>query len=485
MNSANAKRDSLSPAVVSFVTGVSVLGVAIGMLVMAGTGTAAPEPSVILLWTVVFLVGEIMVLRTPTGKGNVSMASAMHLSVLLIASLPVLLPAIWISRLVANLIIQRQAWYKALFNAAQVSLAIAGAFYVYAVFSGERLLLENGHALIQGLPAFAAAAITYYVINTGLVSGVLGLVSRTNPWRAWRENYGYRVALVSFVSLFLLAPVATIAYQSVGVIGLIIFFLPMLFIRDSFERYIILERTQRALIGSERLAAKGEMAASVGHEIGNYLAVISGNLQMIQMKGESLASEEGKDRLVKITEQVKQMSSLSKGLMDFSYLESKSLPTDICGLVRGAVDFLRPQNRYDLTEISVEYDNRAGILKVDPAQIQQVLMNLLNNAADAMNEANVAKQQIRVWVRWIASQDLVEIGVQDNGPGIAAEVKRRIFEPSFTTKENGHGFGLSTVFRIVDNHQGCISVDEAPSGGAIFRIQLPAHSTKRRPLSAA
>ena len=483
MHAVNGKREALTPTVVSFVTGVTMLAGAIGTLIL--TGSTAPDPTAILLWTAVFLAGEILILHTPTGKGTVSMASAMHLSLLLITSLPILLPAVWISRLTANLIFQRQAWYKALFNAAQVSLALAGAFYTYKFFDGARPILSNGSTLTQALPAFAAAATTYYVINTGLVSAVLALVTRTPLWLAWRENYGYRVALVSFTALFLLAPVATIAYQAAGIVGLILFFLPMLFIRDAFQRYIILERAQRALIGSERLAAKGEMAASVGHEINNYLSVISGTLQLIQRKGEKVSAEDGQTRLQQISEQVTQMASLSKGLMDFSSLDSKPVSTDLCSLIRETVDFLKPQDRYDATEISVDYDNRVGILKVDPAQIQQVLMNLLNNAADTLGDAGVARKRISVWVRWIGSKDVVEIGVQDNGPGIPDDIKRRIFEPGFTTKDSGHGFGLSTVYRIVDNHEGRISVEDAAEGGTVFRVRLPAQSTQRRPLSAA
>ena len=124
------------------------------------------------------------------------------------------------------------------------------------------------------------------------------------------------------------------------------------------------------------------------------------------------------------------------------------------------------------------------MVELDPAQIQQVMMNLINNAADAMSDIDLRERRLSVWVRWRTGDDTVELGVQDSGPGVSAEMKPRIFEPSFTIKNSGHGFGLSTVYRIVSNHRGTISVEDAPGGGALFRILLPARPSSRRPLAA-
>jgi len=425
-----------------------------------------------------------MSFQTPTGKGTVSMAATLHMAAIVAQGLTVLLPAIWVSRLVANLIIQRQPWYKAVFNGAQVALAVAAASLTYMYLGGVRPVVLGTGIPTGVIAAWAAAAGAYYVINTGLVSGVIALAANTSFWHAWRENYGYRVEIVSTLALFLLAPVAAVSHQALGLWGLIAFLIPMLFIRDACDRYIILERTQRALIGSERLAAKGEMAASVGHELNNYLAVLTGNLQLMQMIGGD-HHEKDKERLKNVVEQVKRMSTLSKGLMDFSHLDSKPVPTDLRRLLQDTLDFLGPQNRFDGVDVSLETDPRIGVVSLDPAQIQQVLMNLAMNAADAMGEADTLRSQLRIWARWDAGRTLIELGVEDSGPATPPELRRRLFDPGFTTREAGHGFGLSTVYRIVSNHGGKIAVEDGRNGGTIFRIQLPVVTSNSRALSAA
>ena len=127
-------RSSLSQPVASYIAGVVLMSVLSGALAM--WGSPRPEPLVVLLWTTVFLAGECMLFVTPTGKGSVSMAATMHL-----ASLPILgpfgfIPAVWGSRLVAYLMIQRQSWYRAVFNAAQVPLALLASSFAYRCCGG-------------------------------------------------------------------------------------------------------------------------------------------------------------------------------------------------------------------------------------------------------------------------------------------------------------------------------------------------------------
>lgn len=142
-----------------------------------------------------------------------------------------------------------------------------------------------------------------------------------------------------------------------------------------------------------------------------------------------------------------------------------------------------PPNRFDDVVILIETDPRVGVVLVDPAQIQQLLTNLFFNSADAMRDAGCRQSQIRLRIDYLAARGVVSLTLADTGPGIPDDVRHHIFEPGFTTKSDGHGFGLSTVFRIVQNHNGFIFVENTPDGGAQFRIQLPAQTT--RALSAA
>jgi two-component system sensor histidine kinase HydH len=112
-------------------------------------------------------------------------------------------------------------------------------------------------------------------------------------------------------------------------------------------------------------------------------------------------------------------------------------------------------------------------VRADPAQLQQVLLNLFVNAADAMGENGNSHKRISVSSEVDERHRSVRMVVTDTGPGIPAKNLLKVFEPSFTTKKDGHGFGLSTSYRIVANHGGTIAAETVPGAGARFTIVLP------------
>jgi C4-dicarboxylate-specific signal transduction histidine kinase len=144
---------------------------------------------------------------------------------------------------------------------------------------------------------------------------------------------------------------------------------------------------------------------------------------------------------------------------------------DLNELVTRTVEFVRPQNRFDGVTMDVDLDPGLPPVVLDGGRIQQVLINLLANAADALKEAGVTKPRIQV--RTSRVDGAVGIRVTDNGPGIPEENLTRVFEPHFTTKATGHGFGLATSFKIVASHGGRIEAENRQEGGAEFSIQLP------------
>ena len=460
---------TLSSTTRSYIAGVVCL--TIGALIYGWSRGPVPDAQSLVVWAGAFLIAEVMRFRTPTGKGNVSMAITVHLAAVPLVPVTLLLPAAWMARMTADLLIMRARWYRALFNACQVTLACFSAATVF------HLLLPKFHGVattqyVLLVGALSAGWLGYAIVNQGLVSGVLSLVSGSRYLTVWRENFGYRVEMASSIALFLLAPMISLMYQSIGFWSFATFALPVLFVRDACERYIELQRTQRALIGSERMAAKGEMAASVAHELNNMLQVISGNVELHLLRSKTWTPEE-RTRFDRVKDALSKMRGLSKGLLDFSHQESKPLPTDLAVLVRDTLTFVRPQNRFDGVELSGEVDERAGVVLVDPAQMQQVLTNLLFNAADAMKDSGTLAPRIDVRLTWLESESLIEFCVSDNGPGVPESVGHKIFEPGYTTKEYGHGFGLSTVFRIVKNHHGTIGVERSGEGGAAFLVRIP------------
>src|ERR1043165_3383231 len=179
------------------------------------------------------------------------------------------------------------------------------------------------------------------VINTFLVSGVIAIKDNHNVLMIWRQNYGYSTEIVSSVALMLLAPLVVLSYGAISFTGIILFFLPLVFIRDASLRYIQLQKAQKTLIASEVMAAKGEMAASIGHELNNYLAAISGRAQMILM----LVPPDAEPKLRKsaeiIWETMTDMSKLTIGLMEVGNTAMEKRPSLLNELVLKTVEFVR------------------------------------------------------------------------------------------------------------------------------------------------
>jgi signal transduction histidine kinase len=217
------------------------------------------------------------------------------------------------------------------------------------------------------------------------------------------------------------------------------------------------------------------MAAEIGHELRNQLAAISGRAQMLLRDSEREAFGAVPRHAQIILEQSKRMETLSKGLMDFSGAELRIERVDVNALTQRSMEFVRSQNRFDGVEWDLQLSNAVPELRADPGQLQQVLLNLFINAADAMKESANGRRVIEVTTGFDERSRLVSIVVSDTGPGIPLNHLAKIFEPHFTTKPEGHGFGLSTSYRILTNHGGHISAESPPGRGATFTVTLPLH----------
>ncbi|MFI5372965.1 MAG: sensor histidine kinase, partial [Candidatus Eisenbacteria bacterium] len=226
---------------------------------------------------------------------------------------------------------------------------------------------------------------------------------------------------------------------------------------------------------TERMAAKGEMAAEIGHELRNQLVAISGRAQMLLRDAQRGVQEHVERNAQIILEQSKRMETMSKGLMEFSARELKVERVDVNALLQKSVEFVRTQNRFDGVEWDLRLAGAIPELRADPGQVQQVLINLFFNAADAMRDNGPISKTIGVMSELDDRAKQVRVLVTDTGTGIPANVMPRIFEPHFTTKAEGHGFGLSTSYRIVTNHGGRIVGTNLPGRGACFTLTLPLH----------
>jgi signal transduction histidine kinase len=452
---------------------------AAGLAVLAVLSAELPrwDFAEIATWSVLSILAEMLWLSTISGQATVSMASTFNLAVLLLLGMEKAAWVVGASTLFANFAIQKREWYKALFNLAQMTLTVSFAGLLYRLLGGGLLTVGNYHRVFDDphqILTFSAAAISYHAANTCLVAGVIALTTRRPVVEVWLRNYGYANEIVSSMALLLLAPIVVLSYLAVGMNGIVLFFIPLFFIRDSCKRYIDLERAQDSLIRSERMAAKGEMAAEIGHELNNYLAAISGRAQLLLMAAQKLADPKILQSAQIIYENAKNMAGLTKGLMDFSHKDTQKRKAEINDLIRKTVEFIWPQNKFDGIAFQLDECEPLPEISVDAGQIQQVLLNLFSNAADALNEGKRSPKVIRVKTGFLPDRGLALIEISDNGPGINPEISDKIFEPGATDKKGGHGFGLSTSFRIIENHKGRIEVKSRAGEGATFSIYLPA-----------
>ncbi len=240
------------------------------------------------------------------------------------------------------------------------------------------------------------------------------------------------------------------------------------------ERTRTLRETQAQLVQSGKLAAVGTLAAGVAHELNQPLMIIRGYAQEL-LGDRRITDEEIRDDLWRIEAQTTRMTAIINHLRDFSR-ESKGKReiTDLNRVVEDALIFLGQQLKRGNVAIMRELHPALPMVRIDPLQIEQVLLNLITNARDAMESTGMGTITIRTDV---VSGDRVALSVTDTGPGIPDEIRTRIFDPFFTTKEvgKGTGLGLSICHGIIEEHGGDLSMESpAVDGrGARFTMILP------------
>lgn len=226
------------------------------------------------------------------------------------------------------------------------------------------------------------------------------------------------------------------------------------------------------LMESDRLAAVGELVAGVAHEVNNPLSSISAFAQLLLR--DSTLTPQQRESLDVIRGETMRASQVVKDLLAFARRsERQTAPLDLNGVV-GRTLRMR-QYQFNEASVRVESELAADLPSVmgDARQLQQVCLNLLTNAVQAMSPAGGVLR-----VRTYQANDRVRLEVQDTGPGISVDARARIFEPFFTTKQEGEGtgLGLSVTYGIVTTHGGTIEVVETGPEGTTFRVTLPAAS---------
>ena len=232
-------------------------------------------------------------------------------------------------------------------------------------------------------------------------------------------------------------------------------------------------RAEARILLNEKLAAVGQLAAGVMHEINNPLATIAACAAAIdgRLADAGLQDSVVQDYLSLVDREVERCTSIVGGLLDFSRPRSQAkAPTDLNSLVDETLALLRPQRRLRGIDVRRQLDPELPPAMLNREQIIQVLISLIMNAADAMEGSGVL-----TICTGRAGIGGVFVSVADSGPGIAPAARHRIFEPFFTTKPPGRGtgLGLSICYGIVQEHRGTLDVESEQGAGAVFRVTLP------------
>ncbi|MDR2875274.1 MAG: two-component sensor histidine kinase [Methylobacillus sp.] len=227
-----------------------------------------------------------------------------------------------------------------------------------------------------------------------------------------------------------------------------------------------LERLKENLTRAAKLAVVGEMAAAMTHEVRTPLGILRSSAQLLLR--EPGLSAEGREVCGFIISETERMNRLVTTLLDCARARPPELkPANVAELAAQSIAMLKPQAMKKNIALELHLDDNDATVLCDPEQITQVLLNLLLNALQILPENS------RVEISTRRETDHLVIEIADDGPGIAPELRERVFDPFFTQRNGGIGLGLTVVRQIAVAHRGNIIADKSALGGALFRVTLP------------
>jgi signal transduction histidine kinase len=433
----------------------------------------------ITFWTLLVIFSESFLIYLPL-SGYLSIGTAIDIPIIIIfePSIAALYGAVGA---VSSLIVRRAPLYKILFNVALFMLTMGVSSWVFHSLADGINFIESPQLIF----VFLLTVAVYFFLNSGLLSIAIGLSEGISPKIIWLKNHSWTIPYL--VVLSAIGYLMVMVNFALGKWAIVLLLLPVLLIRKAYSQYMDLKKIQDQLIRSERLAAVGQMAAGISHEIDNPMSVILGYSDYLLKKMSQ--DDPIREDMEIIKKEAERCKSTIREYLDFSRPKAQVEVLYIHQVIKSAISLLRYEIKSKDVDVIFKQNDENQKIMGDMKQLEQVFVNIILNALQAMPQGGRLKISAfavrnpsgkdrnflsRIWTDEDGEQ-YASVRFDDTGSGISGEHLKQLFMPFFTTRaeSGGRGLGLYISHRIIEEHGGRIEVESEIGKGTSVTVLLP------------
>lgn len=434
----------------------------------------------ILFWAVSVIIAEALVIQLPL-RGCLSIGTAIDIPIILLFGPSISMLYGIVGALSSSLILRRAPLYKILFNIALFMLTMGVSSWLFHSLADSINFIDHPQLIL----AFILTVAVYFFLNSGLLSIAIGFSEGVSPLSIWLKNHSWTIPYL--VVLSAIGYLMVMVNFALGKWAIVLLLLPVLLIRKAYSQYMDLKKMQDQLIRSERLAAVGQMAAGISHEIDNPMSVILGYSDYLLKK---LSKDNpARQEIEVINKEAERCKSTIREYLDFSRPKAQVKPLEIPSVIENALTLLKYKIQSKNVEVVFEENGVNQKVMGDRKQLGQVFVNIVLNALQAMPQGGRLKISTsivsdssgrdrnflsRIWVGEDGAR-YIAIRFVDTGGGILEDHLKQVFMPFFTTRaeSGGRGLGLYISHRIIEEHDGRIEVESEVGKGTSMTVFLP------------